>query len=74
MKLDIPGPHPRKVVLYRDNRELVYDLPFDAVDPVDIEALLSVPGIEVIPEPVRPEPAPELEDQPKRPSRKEVLQ
>ena len=49
MKFDIPGPHPRKAVLYRDNKERVYDLPFNATDPDDIEALSSVPGIQVVP-------------------------
>ncbi len=61
MKFDIPGPHPRKVVLYRDNQERVYDLPFEATDPVDIEALSSVPGIVTVaakPAPVPETPAP----------------
>jgi hypothetical protein len=49
MRFDIPGPHPRRVVLYRDHRERVYDLPCTVTDPADIEALSSVPDIEVIP-------------------------
>ena len=52
MRFDIPGPHPRKVVLYRDFRERVYDLPCTVTDPSDIEALSSVPGIEVVVEEV----------------------
>ena len=74
MRFDIPGPHPRKAVLYRDFRERVYDLPCTVTDPADIEALSSVPGIQVVPDPparVRPEPPADEEPKPKT-SRKEV--
>ena len=74
MRFDLPGPHPRKVVLYRDFKERVYDLPCTVTDPADIEALSSVPGIEVVterPAPV-PKPDPPAEDPKPKSSRKEV--
>ena len=51
-KFDIPGrTQPTKVVLYRDNKERVYPLPFDATDPVDID-VLTAEGLEIVPDEV----------------------
>lgn len=88
-KFDIPGrTEPASVVLYRDNKERVYPLPFDATNPVDIE-ILTAEGLSVEkPKPVatltvvneaadltpkEAEEPEEAEPAPKpRPSRKEV--
>lgn len=77
-KFDIPGrTEPTRLVLYRDNQERVYPLPFDATDQVDIDAL-TAEGLEIVPEP-EPEPEPlehlhamPMHEHKPRPSRKEV--